>query len=593
MIFIAGLLMLAGCCHRNCGDDIDVRISWDASTYQEVTEAVIGNLGYVEKNLYYPRAKRISDGAILFTFSNHHYGWDIYAARSEDDAATWQDAFCVAHSYDTTYMTSDGRLVPDRIVYVNPDFTQLQDGRIILAFQWRFSGGYGDLPKTNENCGIMISFSEDYGRTWCAPREVYRGRCWEPAFLQLPSGEIQMYITSSQDIKDRTSFPRTIVIRSFDGGATWQGKECCGIYDNEAISRSYDDRFCYDGMPTGVLLDDNAGILVPLESWHGRYVVDQTPIVVKTTMEENWRIDQQKILDEGGPDFPMKKEVNRDFQGYGPYGSKLPSGEVLVLSNGTYKGVQGIWTFVGDKTGDNFHHATAAFTDNEYWGSIDYIGDDKLLATATFKYKDEAGVDRGMVRMICGRVNRALEICRGGLEMAAPSAFDKSDLNWWFLGKDDLSSMYAGFGYTADALELGAYIFDNKIASFTPENSDAAAILFARKGKMYEMVVNAAGRYVVYEDVRWSWHKIAEGTTSDLTVDGSINNDRDVDAGFCAKVCVPWSLIGGKPCRGEELRVHLRRFWKADSKEKPLSKVEDLQGENSDYPFEWLRVTLK
>ena len=177
--------------------------------------------------------------------------------------------------------------------------------------------------------------------------------------------------------------------------------------------------------------------------------------------------------------------------------------------------------------------------------------------------------------------------------MAAPSAFDKSDQSWWFLGKDDPSSMYAGFGYTADALELGAYIFDNKIASFTPENSDAAAILFARKGKMYEMVVNAAGRYVVYEDVRWSWHKIAEGTTSELVVDGSVNNDRDIDTGFCAKVCVPWSLIGGKPCRGEELRVHLRRFWKADSKEKPLSKVEDLQGENSDYPSEWLRVILK
>lgn len=575
--------------------DHTVRISWDNTTFTEVRDAYVGNLGYIEHNFYYPRAKRLSDGAILLSYSNHHYGFDIYASRSTNNGKTWSDAFCIAHSYDTTYVNSDGVTNPDRIVYVNPDFTELQDGRLIMAFQWRYYKGYGDLPKTNENCGIMISFSSDKGATWTEPREAYRGRCWEPAFLQLPSGEIQMYITSSQDIKDRTSFPRTIVIRSFDGGRTWQGKDCCGINDNEVVSRSFDDRFAYDGMPSAVLLDDNKGILVPLESWHGKYVVDQTPIVVKTSMEENWHLDQKKVLEEGGPDYPLKKEVNKDFQGYGPYSCKLPTGEVLVQANGTYKGVQGIWTFIGDKEGDNFHFATAPFTSDEYWGSIDYIGDNKVMASGTYKYLGYRDENLAMVRLITGRLNHAKSIGKGSLEMVPVSEFDRvSDNGWWFLGKKYPSQMFANFAYTDKEFEIGAYLFDDRISSFTPENSDAVAILFSRAGKgNFEVVVNADGRYTLYQEERYSWHIIDSGFTKDIEVVGTINNDKDRDLGYKVKLSIPWALIGGAPFKGEEIKAHLRRFYLAVSKEKPLSKVEDLEGENSDYPDEWLGITIR
>lgn len=108
------------------------------------------------------------------------------------------------------------------MVYANPDFIELNDGRILLAYQWRYKKGYNDLAHTNENCGVGIMTSSDGGRSWSKARSVYRGRCWEPAMLQLPSGEIQMYITSSQNVVNGLSCPRTVVIRSFDGGETWQ-----------------------------------------------------------------------------------------------------------------------------------------------------------------------------------------------------------------------------------------------------------------------------------------------------------------------------------------------------------------------------------
>lgn len=576
-------------------EDHKVRLSWDASTFSELREVYVENLDYIEHNLYYPRAKHLGDGSVLLSFSNHHYGYDIYAVRSEDCARTWSNAVCIAHSYDTVYTDSKGLTEKDRIVYVNPDFIELQDGRVIMAYQWRYLHGYNDLPKTNENCGIMVAFSSDKGRTWTGHKEVYRGRCWEPAFLQLPSGEIQMYITSSQEIRQNTSCPRTVIIRSFDGGVTWQGKECCGIDDNEAVSRTVDERFAYDGMPSAVLLDDNKGIVMPLEVWSGPYVMDQTPVVVKTTMEENWKLDQQRILAEGGPDYPMKKEVNKNFQGYGPYCTKLPTGEVIVQSNGTYKGVQGMWAFVGDKSADRFHFATSPFVSDEYWGSVDCLENSSVLSAGTYKYKGYNDETFGMVRLITARLNRELEISEGSLEMPSVQSFDRSTENgWWFLGKKFDSQLFVNFGYTAGNFEIGAYLYDKVLTAFTPENSDAPFITFARSnGDVYGLAVNALGKYVVYKEVDWSWLVIDSGTTPDLEVVGTVNNDKDTDTGYSVKVSIPWDKIGGKPAKGEALKAHIGRYFKTESKEKPLSCYEELEGENSDYPSEWLGIILK
>lgn len=137
------------------------------------------------------------------------------------------------------------------MVFVNPDFIELQDGRILLAYQWRYKKGYNDIAHTNENCGVEILFSDDKGRTFSEPRNIYTGRCWEPAMLQLPSGEIQMYITDSNETLNGVSQPCTILIRSFDGGRTWQGKESCSYRNGEIISRTFDGRCTADGHALG------------------------------------------------------------------------------------------------------------------------------------------------------------------------------------------------------------------------------------------------------------------------------------------------------------------------------------------------------
>jgi len=573
------------------GQEADVRISWDYNTYQEMTDVYVANKDTTVPNLHYPRVKKLSDGSLLMTFSNHHFGWNIYVRRSEDNGKTWSDAQMLREQFPSTSTVGE-----DETVFVNPDFIELEDGRILLAYQWRYKQGYYDIPNTNENCGVEIMFSSDKGKTFSAPREVYRGRCWEPAMLQLPTGEIHMYITSSQDVVDKVSYPRTVVIRSFDGGETWQGKKMTTYRDAETISRTVDERFAYDGMPTAVWLDDNNGIAVPVEVWSGKLAVDQTPVIVKTPADVNWRGDQEKIIKEGGPDYPYKKQLNKDFVGFGPYSAKLGTGEVVVLSNGTYKGQQGIWTFIGDKKADNFRYATSPFVG--HWGSIDYIGNNRVIASGTSNYTDAAKTERAKVVLMTGRLNYSKNIPTGDLTMPPLADFDRDSNDYWFLGKLTQASTFTNFGYTDQHLVIGTYYYDTNLVAFTPENSDASVLLLSRNTKEgaknnYKIVVNAAGNYLVYREENFSWRLLHKGITPDVEVAGTINREDDEDLGYSAKVKIDWDLLGGKPAEQEIFRAHLRLHYKNNATEKPVWQEEDLEGENSDYPEEWLRLTFK
>lgn len=594
--FILTTILPIACCAGGCSkpcsppaEACDVRIAWDHGTFREMTSAAVENKGYVERELHYPRIKALSDGTLLMSFMNDHFGWDAFVRRSEDGGRTWSDARMVRQRFDARSSAGD-----DQMVFVNPDFIELLDGRILLAYQWRYKKGYNDIPNTNENCGIEIMFSDDGGRTFSEPRSIYTGRCWEPAMLQLPSGEIQMYITDSSQTRDGVSQPCTIVIRSFDGGATWQGKESCSYRDGEIISRTFDDRCTADGMPSGVWLDEGYGIAVPLEVWSGKYKLDQTPVIVRTDAATNWRSDQS-IRREGGPEYPYKKQLNKDFVGFGPYSTKLPTGEMIVLSNGVYKDEQGMWVFVGDKRADNFHFATSPFVG--YWGSIDYIGNERVLAAGTFRYPDGER-SRGGVRIMTGRLNRAKTIAAGDPPMAPVAAFDRERNDYWFLGRQTPSSVFTDFGYTDEHFILCTYLFDEDLTAFTPENSDASALLLARNTPeggwdTYKIVVNARGSYLVYREENFSWRLVDQGTTH-AELSGTVNDPGDTDLGFGVKLRIRWEMLGGKPAPGESLRAHLRHHYKEEPKEGPVfARIEEAAGENSDCPAEWLRITLK
>ena len=90
LAIVISIAISVSCSATECPSD-DVRISWDRSTYCQITEMPLAD-GTVEPNLYYPRIKRLPDGALLLTFMNDHLGWEVFATRSEDDGKTWAPA---------------------------------------------------------------------------------------------------------------------------------------------------------------------------------------------------------------------------------------------------------------------------------------------------------------------------------------------------------------------------------------------------------------------------------------------------------------------------------------------------------------------
>ena len=95
------------------------------------------------------------------------------------------------------------------------------------------------------------------------------------------------------------------------------------------------------------------------------------------------------------------------------------------------------------------------------------------------------------------------------------------------------------------------------------------------------------------EDDNIAWKLIAWGVTDEVEVAGTLNNDTDKDLGYSVKLRVPWECLGGKPSGGEKIRCHLRHHYKAKTSEKPAWSIEDVEGEKTDYPSEWLSLTLK
>ncbi|MBQ7194471.1 MAG: exo-alpha-sialidase [Bacteroidales bacterium] len=603
VLFSIAACVFAACC--STPQDGGVRVSWDGSTFQELTSFEVEGRDLEENNLYYPRIRTLSDGSMLMCFMNHKFGWDIYVTKSYDEGKTWGPAKLVRESewVDSPF----GR---DIRASVNPDFLELSDGRIIMAFQTRYLDHYHDFSVTNDACWIEVVYSEDKGETWSEPREVFRGRCWEPSFLELPSGELQMYITDSGVIVDNDhTLTTTSIIRSFDGGLTWQGKELTRWEDLEPIAALVLRDRRIDGMPSAVQLK-NGDIICPLEQFSHSFPADPTPIVVRTSASQNWKGDRDKILNEGGPDYPLKRQLNKDFYGYAPYCCILPGGEPLVASNGKYRNVSGFWIFTGDKLGEVYSHATSPF--NGFWGNIAYIGGGKVIASATVETKKDATIRDtrttispntsgwhnpadnilGNIRICTGYLNFPKEIKKGDVNMTPLKDF--TPCGQWFLGKAKKGSLWSDFAYTAENFIFTSWLFDTKLCAYPGENGDAPVILIDRGRKgTYKISVTAVGFIRVCRLEYNAWRIIYEAEDAEVELDGTLNDHRDEDLGFSAKVSVPWSVLGGKPRCGEVLHAHLRHNYKDGSSEKPMCEYEDLEGENSDYPLEWLTITLK
>lgn len=567
--------------------DADVRISWDKNSYRELESYLVSGSSTASKTAYYPRIKRLQDGSLLMIFMNAQTGYNIYTRRSVDDGKNWSNASLIRKQYNEASQTS----ASDKMVFACPDFIELDNGEILLAYQWRYNSAYSNVTYTNVSCGIELMRSTDYGQTWSAPRKMYYGRNWEPSFIKLPSGELQMIFTDSHEVTaESKSRPCVSMLRSFDKGLTWQNKETCSYEDAIVLSRTVDANGTYDGMPVGKYLANNNGIAYACESWGAA----TTPWIVYSSVDENWNYNDFDFAS-GGPGADRKWAVHENFVGYAPYMEVLPTGEVIVQGNGKYNGTSGIWAFIGDKFAENFSYASSPYTG--WWGSIAYIGNNELISTSNYDYKVGSLSYEGL-KLIKGKLNYAKTILRSTIDMQPLSSFDRNLHNDWYIGEKSSSSAYVNFGYTAKSFDYTVHLFDSIITAFTPANSDAVVLRLNRTNqitgvsKNYQLTANALGIFSLEEKINYTWTSKDVSSVDDIFVNlnGTVNNASDVDLGYAVKVSVPWNLIGGYPSEYEVFRVHLRQRYKDTVTESPSAVVASLAGENPDDSSTWLKI---
>jgi len=211
-------------------DPKDYTITWDQSTLEKVSSDGYRYAGYA-------RTRELANGQLGFAFEAD--GNIIFRTKS---AKGWNEAVAVVPSHNGISMAV-------------PDFTVLEDGDLLLGYNPRPRGN-----ESNNHFSIRTIRSEDNGNTWEDEKLVYeadtsfQNGCWEPAFLELPDGTVQLYF-ADEGIFTETNEQRIAMVSSLDGGHSWSETP-------QTISYRQGSR---DGMPVPVLLKDKNQIAIAIE----------------------------------------------------------------------------------------------------------------------------------------------------------------------------------------------------------------------------------------------------------------------------------------------------------------------------------------
>lgn len=319
------------------GADVGKTIEWDKST-----------LRLVHKNGSYARMIRLKGGDILCCFEE--WGKSL-VKRSTDNGETWGEPILLAQK--------------EHHWCANPELLQLANGWVLFFYNARPDDGV-------HHFSINVRVSKDGGHTWQPETTAYEAAvdghngCWEPAAIQLPSGEIQVFFANEFPYPHSDEQEIT-VLRSFDNGKTWGKRETACFRAGHR-----------DGMPVPFILNDGKGIVVAIED--NGYTPMFTPAIIHTTVKDNWK----SCPVSGGSARrwrAVKKPVSVEWGG-APYIRQMPTGEtILSFQSSVGREKPQMVVYVGDEDAKNFGGRTVPFDANVnggWWNSL-FVKDDKTI----------------------------------------------------------------------------------------------------------------------------------------------------------------------------------------------------------------------
>jgi hypothetical protein len=270
-------------------------IEWDTNT-----------LVLIQRQGHYGRIIRLRQGPLV---CGYDFRGRIWIRLSSNEGKTWQPAVQVAE-WEFGGLT-------------NTELLELQDGTLLCFYDARpgiSPSAPADAPRARP-FAICMARSADHGRTWQKPVTLYGGGrewgngCWEPAAIQLPSGEIQVFFANEAPYRESDEQEITL-LRSTNNAATWSAPE--------RVSFRAKHR---DGMPVPLVLQNGIDMVAAIED--NGLNGDFKPVILHTTRQDNWHsgaIPAQSPHRWGALARPLPATV---YAG-APYIRQMPSGEVIL-----------------------------------------------------------------------------------------------------------------------------------------------------------------------------------------------------------------------------------------------------------------------
>lgn len=501
--------------------------------------------------LWYPRLKKLSNGRYILFFQDGRWGPNVYYTRS-DDGMTWDKPTLLFKShltYNDTYLRH----------YATCDAIELANGDIVVAAIFHAVKKSDSSPAPSRwlmtEKGIVTRVSKDKGDTWTDQQTVYHGRCWEPSFLQLPDGTVQMYFTHSapKDAIYGSAMGSHVssgvaMLTSNDNGMSWTPLVLTYPYVAKRIAQQ--KIYVHNGidiltdqMPVAILLHDQKTILMsteslrPDQSGHSASII-RSHDFFERTLEEN----------EYGPE----DRDNFITPGAGPYIAQFPSGETVlsVFASQKHK------VYLGNETGTEFYlsrnYDPLRNQKVGMWGDL-FVADSHTLLASAGDTIVEAGVKHNLGSTGIGIATMVLNH-RIDAKIATMT-LDGDTADWY----DNTDALFVGSINQAQASIRTAYDDENVYFLFEHLDyylSSKDNFVFSVKGKndeIYKIYADVTG-VTKFEKSLGKSTNILELPAFAVKVWGTVDDVSDIDEGYALEVAIPKSYFKD----ADTLRVFIR-----------------------------------
>jgi len=493
------------------------RISWDNSSLKKVSTGS-GYNGYA-------RLIQLNNGSLICTYESDG---NVLVVNSSDTGKTWSSPIIVAAKSEGVNMAV-------------PDVLQLKDGSILICYNPRPTSS---APE--KKFAIRTKKSYDNGLTWTDSRLLYEAGyqfgngCWEPAAIQLPNGEIQLFF-ANEGVYTSSNEQNISLIRSLDNGLSWTNTPQIVSFRNGSR----------DGMPVPLLLKNGTDIVFAIED---NGFSDFKPYIIKNSLAENWAT----IVDASSNrrSYALSDKIAENIYAGAPFLRQLASGETIL----SYQGTEGrenkldfaeMKVVIGNEEARSFNRKSSPFkipaSKSGLWNSLSVIEGNLVVAlTSTNAFSSGSSE----VWMIKGHVIPELQAISE--KIYVDGTFN--EISWTsifpiFVGHKGLTQATAQISSDADFLYILTKVNDQNIvtnASNVEESDGVSVFVHARdltynlpeKG-VFKVFVSADNKVVVKEGENGNWAKRELGTVKSFTIKS--------DGFYRQEIAIPWQVLGGKP----------------------------------------------